>query len=80
MPALASPIDLKLGTTDALNLRHPHCIPFVALFTQVFAYRRLTKTGMTLWDTSASAVVPHKVRRAARACVYRRCLRRADFD
>ena len=35
-------------------------IPFVALFTQLFAYRRLTKTGTTLWDTSASAVVLHK--------------------
>ncbi|MCO4240592.1 RDD family protein [Acidovorax facilis] len=34
-------------------------IPFVALFTQLFAYRRLTKTGTTLWDTSASAVVLH---------------------
>ena len=35
-------------------------IPFVALFTQLFAYRRLTKTGTTLWDTSANAVVLHK--------------------
>jgi uncharacterized RDD family membrane protein YckC len=35
-------------------------IPFVALFTQIFAYRRLTKTGTTLWDTSANAVVLHK--------------------
>ena len=35
-------------------------IPFVALFTQLFAYRRLTKTGTTLWDTSSSAVVLHK--------------------
>lgn len=35
-------------------------IPFVALFTQLFAYRRLTKTGTTLWDTSASAAVFHK--------------------
>ena len=35
-------------------------IPFVALFTQLFAYRRLTKTGTTLWDTSATAVVLHK--------------------
>jgi uncharacterized RDD family membrane protein YckC len=35
-------------------------IPFVALFTQLFAYRRLTTTGMTLWDTSTSAVVTHK--------------------
>lgn len=35
-------------------------IPFVALFTQLFAYRRLTKTGTTLWDTSVNAVVLHK--------------------
>ncbi len=35
-------------------------IPFVALFTQLFAYRRLTKTGTTLWDISTSAVVLHK--------------------
>jgi len=35
-------------------------IPFIALFTQLFAYRRLTKTGTTLWDTSANAVVIHK--------------------
>ena len=35
-------------------------IPFVALFTQLFAYRRLTKTSTTLWDTSTTAVVLHK--------------------
>ena len=35
-------------------------IPFVALFTQLFAYRRLTKTGSTLWDTSVNAVVLHR--------------------
>lgn len=35
-------------------------IPFVALFTQLFAYRRLTKTGTTLWDTSVNSVVLHK--------------------
>ena len=35
-------------------------IPFVALFTQLFAYRRLTKTSTTLWDTSTTAVVIHK--------------------
>ncbi|MFC7411547.1 RDD family protein [Hydrogenophaga atypica] len=35
-------------------------IPFVALFTQLFAYRRLTKTGTTLWDTSTTTVVLHK--------------------
>lgn len=35
-------------------------IPFVALFTQLFAYRRLTKTGTTLRDTSTTAVTLHK--------------------
>lgn len=35
-------------------------VPFVVLFTQLFAYRRLTETGTTLWDTSSSAVVFHK--------------------
>lgn len=35
-------------------------IPFIALFTQLFAYRRLTKTGTTLWDTSAKSLVLHK--------------------
>lgn len=35
-------------------------IPFVALFTQLFAYRRLTRTGTTLWDTSTGAVVAHQ--------------------
>jgi len=35
-------------------------IPLVALFTQMFAYRRLTTTGTTLWDTSANSVVLHK--------------------
>lgn len=44
-------------------------IPFVALFTQLFAYRRLTKTGTTLWDTSANAVVLHKKWGVVRALV-----------
>ena len=44
-------------------------IPFVALITQLFAYRRLTKTGTTLWDTSASAVVIHKKWGVLRALV-----------
>ncbi len=35
-------------------------IPLVTLFTRLFAYRRLTKTGTTLWDTSADTVVTHK--------------------
>lgn len=44
-------------------------IPFVALFTQLFAYRRLTKTGTTLWDTSTGAVVLHKKWGVVRALV-----------
>ncbi|MDA9114806.1 RDD family protein [Burkholderiaceae bacterium] len=35
-------------------------IPVVVWFTQLFAYRRLTKTGTTLWDRSTNAVVLHK--------------------
>lgn len=35
-------------------------IPFVALFTQLFAYFRIMKTGTTLWDTSVGAVVTHQ--------------------
>lgn len=35
-------------------------IPFVALFTQLFAYFRLTRTGATLWDTSTNVVVIHQ--------------------
>ena len=35
-------------------------ISFIALFTQLFAYRRLTKTGTTRWDAAANAVVSHK--------------------
>lgn len=42
-------------------------IPLVALFTQLFAYRRLTRTGTTLWDTSAGAVVTHQRWMAFRA-------------
>lgn len=44
-------------------------IPFVALLTQLFAYRRLTRTGTTLWDTSAGAVVTHQGWGAIRALV-----------
>jgi len=44
-------------------------IPFIALFTQLFAYRRLAKTGTTLWDTSAKAVVLHKKWGVLRALV-----------
>ena len=35
-------------------------IPFIAFFTQFFAYRRLTRTGTTLWDSSTGCVVTHK--------------------
>lgn len=35
-------------------------IPIIALFTQIFAYKRLTKTGTTLWDTTINSVVTHK--------------------
>lgn len=35
-------------------------IPLVTLFTRLSAYRRLTKTGTTLWDTSVDSVVTHK--------------------
>ena len=35
-------------------------IPFVVLFTMIFAYRRLTRTGTTLWDTSTNALVTYQ--------------------
>lgn len=35
-------------------------IPLVTLFTRLFAYKRLTKTGTTLWDASVNSVVTHK--------------------
>jgi len=35
-------------------------IPVVTLFTRVFAYRRLTKTGTTLWDASVNSIVTHR--------------------
>ena len=44
-------------------------IPLVSLFTLLFAYRRLTKTGTTLWDTSVGAVVLHKKWGVVRALV-----------
>jgi len=34
-------------------------IPFITLFTRVFSYQRLTKTGTTLWDKAVGAVVLH---------------------
>ena len=36
------------------------CIPFIAAFTQLFAYWRLTKTGTTRWDVATNAVVHHE--------------------
>lgn len=35
-------------------------IPLVALFTRIFAYRRLTKTGTTLWDSAVESIVTHR--------------------
>lgn len=35
-------------------------ISLVAFFTRLFAYKRLKKTGTTLWDTSVHSVVTHK--------------------
>lgn len=35
-------------------------IPLVTLFTRLFAYRRLTRTGTTIWDSSVESVVIHK--------------------
>lgn len=35
-------------------------IPLVTLFTRIFAYRRLNRTGTTLWDASVGSVVTHK--------------------
>jgi len=42
-------------------------IPLVALFTQLFAYKRLTKTGTTLWDSATGALVHHRPWGFARA-------------
>lgn len=42
-------------------------IPFLSSFTRLFAYRKLTKTGTTLWDTSTKSIVDHKEWGVARA-------------
>ncbi len=34
-------------------------IPIVALVTRIFAYKRLMKTGTTLWDADIGSVVTH---------------------
>jgi uncharacterized RDD family membrane protein YckC len=41
----------------------------LAIITQLFAYKRLTKTGTTLWDTATDCVVTHKVWSTARTIV-----------
>jgi len=41
-------------------------IPIVLAFTQYFAYKRLTNTGTTLWDTDADCIVTHKTWSTAR--------------
>ncbi|MFZ2398292.1 MAG: RDD family protein [Smithella sp.] len=47
------------------------CIPVVLVIPELFAYRRLTKTGTTLWDTATDCVVTHKTWSVARtiACI-----------
>jgi uncharacterized RDD family membrane protein YckC len=42
-------------------------IPVVLIIPQLFAYRRLTKSGTTLWDTATGSVVIHKTWGLARA-------------
>ena len=44
-------------------------IPVVSFVTMVFAYRRLTKTTTTHWDTSVESVVTHKKWGVIRAIV-----------
>lgn len=45
-------------------------IPFIAPFTSLFAYWRLTKTGTTWWDAATNAVVLHKKRGVFRTLVW----------
>ncbi len=45
-------------------------IPFIAPFTSLFAYWRLTKTGTTWWDAATNAVVIHKKRGVFRTLVW----------
>ena len=35
-------------------------IPIIMIFTRLYAYGRLTKTGTTSWDQSVNAIVVHK--------------------
>jgi hypothetical protein len=36
-------------------------IPFIALFTQIYAYNRLKKEGMTSWDEEGNFSLTHRV-------------------
>ena len=49
-------------------------IPFVAIFTQLFGYRRLTRTGTTLWDSSVNSAVTHKEWGPVRAIICILCV------
>jgi uncharacterized RDD family membrane protein YckC len=42
-------------------------VPLIMQIMQLFAYRRLTKTGATSWDSAANAVVFHEKWKAFRA-------------
>lgn len=42
-------------------------IPLLSFFAYLFAYRKLIKTGTTLWDTSTKSIVDHKEWGVARA-------------
>lgn len=42
-------------------------LPVVAIIPMLFAYKRLTRTGTTLWDTACHAVVTHRPWTPARA-------------
>lgn len=56
-------------------------IPFVALFTQLFAYRRFTKTGHdAVGNIHQCRGAAQDVGDVSHACVYCRHLRRADHD
>jgi hypothetical protein len=44
-------------------------VPIVNLLPRLYAYRRLTKTGSTLWDKSIGSVVTHKKWGVIRAIV-----------
>lgn len=54
-------------------------IPIVSIFTQLFAYRRLKRTGTTLWDTSVNSNVTHKEWGPVRAITCILCVIAARF-